>query len=152
MKSDHFDKFGPNLTILVKCEVLCLPVSFFCLKKCYGWFCFIRVLFSQPEAGRNFSTPRPTILGPSNPRRGLKSVKNINFFNYRPILTFDSSFFSAHQEKELLVQTFFSKTTIYPSGAGYYPQKWVFARYYSGRFKLVWTKQTLFPPTSIYIH
>ena len=42
------------------------PVRFFCWKRFYCWFSFIRVLFRQPEAGRNFSTPRPTFYGGPN--------------------------------------------------------------------------------------
>ena len=79
------DKFGPNFTILVQCEMLFLPASFLCLKQYYEWFCFIGVFLSQPEAGLNFSTPRPIFFGPSNPQRGLNSFKNINFFNNCPI-------------------------------------------------------------------
>ena len=104
----------------VKCYVkISWLASFSCVKQFYWWLCFIRVLSRQPEEGRNFSTPRPTFLGARNPRRGVKSVKNINFLISCPILTFDGSFFSAQWEEQLLFRTFFSKTPIYPSGRGY---------------------------------
>ena len=96
--------------------------SFSCVKQFYCWFCFIRVLARWPEAGRNFSTPRPTFLGGYKVTRGVKTVKNTNFLITWPILAYDSSFSSAQRGEQLLFETFFSKSNIYPSGGGNYPQ------------------------------
>ena len=107
----------------VNCYVkISWSVSFSCVKQFYCWFCFIRVLARWPEAGRNFSTPRPTFLGGYKVTRGVKTVKNTNFLITWPILAYDSSFSSAQRGEQLSFETFFSKFNIYPSGGGNYPQ------------------------------
>ena len=96
--------------------------SFSCAKQFYCWFCLIRVLSRQPEAGSNFSAPRTTFLGGYKAPRGVKIVKFQNFLINCPILTNDGSFFSSQWGEKLLLETFFSKSNIYPSGGGHYPK------------------------------
>ena len=57
----------------------------------------------------------------SNLKRGML-CENTNFLISWPILTYEGSFYSTQINEQLLFETFFSKTNIYPYGGVYYPK------------------------------